>query len=240
MAVTTLQVLMPEMGESVAEGTVLEWRKREGDAVEADETVVEVSTDKVDAEVPAPAAGTVVRVLAAEGDTVRVGQVLAEIVPAGAGDRAGHDDLAGTDDDGGGPADGAEGGQVLEVTMPAMGESVAEGTVLEWAKRPGERVEADETIVEISTDKVDAEVPSPAAGTLAETLAEPGDTVSVGQVLARVRTGPAPANGAAAGGNDAASGSRPAGDGSTAAGNGASVATAPSHQGPDPDAHVSP
>src|SRR5215211_2064581 len=81
---TTVQVTLPQMGESVAEGTVLEWHKQEGDRVEADETIVEISTDKVDAEIPAPVAGTLVRRLAAEGDTVQSGTVIAEIAPGDA------------------------------------------------------------------------------------------------------------------------------------------------------------
>src|SRR5438105_7364619 len=83
-ASTTVQVTMPAMGDSVAEGTVLEWRKHEGDSVEVDETLVEISTDKVDAEVPSPASGTIVKIHAAEGDTVAVGALLAEIATNGA------------------------------------------------------------------------------------------------------------------------------------------------------------
>src|SRR3954470_9147611 len=180
---TTVEVVMPPMGDSVSEGSILEWHKQEGDEVSEDETLVEISTDKVDAEVPAPVAGTVVKIHAAEGDTVGVGSVLAEIAPGG---------------NGSGPAlesDEAEAsaGTVIEIEMPAMGESVSEGTILEWAKQPGDAVEVDETIVEISTDKVDAEVPAPSAGTLTEILADAGDTVTVGQVIARMTSG----NGAA-------------------------------------------
>ncbi|HEX4807084.1 MAG TPA: biotin/lipoyl-containing protein, partial [Conexibacter sp.] len=192
---TTTQVVMPQMGDSVAEGTILEWHKHEGERVEADETLVEISTDKVDAEVPAGVAGTVVRILAAEGDTVAVGSVLAEIAPAD--DAAANGDSPhGAAANGAGAApppaagqgDGAPGaGQTLEIVMPQMGESVTEGVVLEWHKAAGEPIAADETLVEISTDKVDAEVPAPAAGTVTELLVEPGDTVTVGQVLARMQ-----------------------------------------------------
>jgi len=164
------------MGESVSEGTVLEWHAAEGDQVSADETLVEISTDKVDAEVPAPASGTLVKIHAQEGDTVVVGAVLAEIDTAGAGASREAD------------APPAEDAKELEVVMPQMGESVTEGTVLEWHKQPGDAVAADETIVEISTDKVDAEVPAPSAGTITEILAAAGDTVEVGQVLARMTT----------------------------------------------------
>src|SRR5215213_10027268 len=202
---TTVQVVMPAMGDSVSEGTVLEWHKQEGDHVSEDETIVEISTDKVDAEVPAPAAGTVVKVHAAEGDTVTVGTLLAEIAPGDPGSEASAADGA----SGGGttpaappaarqapeeaaaPAEAAPApeGEAVEITMPAMGESVSEGVILEWAKQPGDPVAADETIVEISTDKVDAEVPSPAAGVMGEILAEPGDTVTVGQVIGRMTSG---------------------------------------------------
>ena len=174
---TTVEVTMPAMGDSVSEGTILEWRKQEGDRVSADEVLVEISTDKVDAEVPAPVTGTVVKVHAAEGDTIGVGSVLAEIAP---GDGAAPPAPAEEDDE--------AGGETLEIVMPAMGESVSEGTILEWAKQPGEEVAEDETIVEISTDKVDAEVPAPASGTIEEVLAQAGDTVTVGQVIARMTT----------------------------------------------------
>jgi 2-oxoglutarate decarboxylase len=182
---TTVEVTMPQMGDSVSEGTVLEWHKQEGDQVAEDEVLVEISTDKVDADVPSPAAGTVAKIHAAEGDTITVGAVLAEIAPG----------------NGAAPAPPAEpaaeepGGATVDIVMPAMGESVSEGTILEWAKQPGEAVEEDETVVEISTDKVDAQVPAPASGTIEEILAQAGDTVTVGQVIARMTTsnGAAPA-----------------------------------------------
>ncbi len=180
---TTVEVVMPAMGDSVSEGTVLEWHKREGDQVSEDETLVEISTDKVDAEVPAPATGTIVKVHAAEGDTVHVGAVLAEIATNGAAPAQAPEAE---------PEPQAEeepAGEAVEITMPAMGESVSEGVILEWAKQPGDAVEADETIVEISTDKVDAEVPAPASGVMEEILANPGDTVTVGQVIGRMKSG---------------------------------------------------
>src|SRR3954453_17297659 len=172
---TTVQVVMPAMGDSVSEGTVLEWHKQGGDHAPEDETIVEISTDKVDAEVPAPAAGTVVKVHAAEGDTVTVGAVLAEIATNGSAPESI-------------PAEEAA-GEAVEITMPAMGESVSEGVILEWAKQPGDPDEADETIVEISTDKVDAEVPAPASGVMEEIIAQAGETVTVGQVIGRMKAG---------------------------------------------------
>src|SRR3954451_929917 len=196
---TTVEVVMPPMGDSVSEGSILEWHKQEGDEVSEDETLVEISTDKVDAEVPAPIAGTVVKIHAAEGDTVGVGAVLAEIAPTN-GTPPGA-----VDEEDEAPA------AVVDITMPAMGESVAEGTILEWAKEPGDHVEEDETIVEISTDKVDAEGPPPAAGTLTEILAGAGDTVSVGQVIARMSSGNG-ASAAPAKAPEPTSAPRPAGD----------------------------
>src|SRR6478609_555904 len=196
---TTVEVVMPPMGDSVSEGSILEWHKQEGDEVSEDETLVEISTDKVDAEVPAPVSGTVVKIHAAEGDTVNVGSVLAEIAP---GDGAAPALEGDADEDEGDRPPGGDGGnggggggegKVIEIEMPQMGESVSEGTILEWAKAVGDSVAEDETLVEISTDKVDAEVPAPAAGTITELLAEAGDTVTVGQVIARMQSG----NGAA-------------------------------------------
>jgi multifunctional 2-oxoglutarate metabolism enzyme len=180
---TTVQVTLPGMGESVREGTVLEWHKQEGDPVAADETLVEVSTDKVDAEVPAPVAGTLSRIVAPEGETVAVGAVLAEIAPDG--------EASGPQADGSG-SDGAavQDASLLDIVTPGGGESVTEGTILEWAVQAGDRVEDGQTVVELSTDKVDMELAAPAAGTIAEILAEAGETVSVGQVIARMRPGP--------------------------------------------------
>src|SRR4051794_21393783 len=163
---TTVEVVMPPMGDSVSEGTILEWHKQEGDEVSEDETLVEISTDKVDAEVPSPVSGTVVKIHAAEGDTVGVGSVLAEIAPGENGTAPALEGDAGEDEDDAPPGGGDGGGKVIEIEMPAMGESVSEGTILEWSKAVGDSVDEDETLVEISTDKVDAEVPSPAAGTI--------------------------------------------------------------------------
>ncbi|HEV2770016.1 MAG TPA: 2-oxo acid dehydrogenase subunit E2, partial [Solirubrobacteraceae bacterium] len=203
---TTVEVVLPAMGESVTEGTGLEWHKQEGDRVTADETLVEVSTDKVDAEVPAPTAGTLVRIHAAEGDPVSVGAVLAEIQPGGNGRVAAAPDGIGrraTDPTATGEPEAAEAqapaappeevgdgaGQIVDIVTPGAGESVTEGTVLAWQVRPGDTVEVDQTLVEISTDKVDVELPSPGAGQITELMADEGQTVTVGQVIARLRTG---------------------------------------------------
>src|SRR5829696_6236682 len=187
---TSVQITMPQMGESVTEGTILGWLKQVGDRVEADEPLVEISTDKVDAEVPAPAAGTLVKILAEADETVQVGSVLGEIEP---------------DDGNGAPAaapeapetpDEAPKGEPVDVTFPEMGDSVAEGTVLEWRVKVGDSVAVDDPLVEISTDKVDAEVPSPVAGTIAEILVEADQTVPIGSVLCRITAGAGAASGA--------------------------------------------
>jgi len=184
----TVQITMPQMGESVTEGTVLEWRKQVGDRVELDEPLLDVSTDKVDTEIPSPAAGTLMRIAVEPDQTVAVGAVLGEIEageapesPVPAGDS---------------PEESTGSGEVVDVAFPEMGDSVAEGTVLEWRVAVGDVVAVDDPLVEVSTDKVDAEVPSPVAGTIAELLVEPDSSVDVGAVLCRIEPG---TDGAAAG-----------------------------------------
>ncbi|MDO5050032.1 MAG: 2-oxoglutarate dehydrogenase, E2 component, dihydrolipoamide succinyltransferase [Actinomycetaceae bacterium] len=205
-------VKMPALGESVTEGTVTEWLKQVGDTVEVDEPIVEVSTDKVDSEVPSPFAGVITQILVEEDETVEVGTVLALIGDEGEGDSGDapaaeeapaaepapvQEAPAPAQEAPAAPAGGA-GGETIEVTMPALGESVTEGTVTEWLKAVGDKVEADEPLLEVSTDKVDSEVPSPADGFLAEIKVEEDETVEVGTVIAVISTGepgsaPAPA-----------------------------------------------
>jgi pyruvate dehydrogenase E2 component (dihydrolipoyllysine-residue acetyltransferase) len=203
-------VTLPALGESVTEGTVTRWLKQVGDRVEADEPLLEVSTDKVDTEIPSPAAGVLLEIKASEDETIEVGAVLAvigdESEAGGEGD--GGDDHSGsaehaaepepsaeTDEEpakeaepapssGGSGSGGAASG--TEVTLPALGESVSEGTVSRWLKQVGDSVEADEPLLEISTDKVDTEIPSPASGTLLEIKVSEDETVEVGAVLAIV------------------------------------------------------
>ncbi len=203
------------MGDSVTEGTVLEWRKGEGDTVEADEAIVEISTDKVDAEVPAPAAGRVAKIYATAGDTVAVGALLAEISTNGGEDGARNstepsaaasplpvsaesppasveEAVAGAMVEAeGAAARAAAAGETIEIITPTGGESVTEGTIIEWAVKVGDSVKDGQTVVEISTDKVDMEIPAPASGTITEILAADGETVSVGQVIARMSAGAA-------------------------------------------------
>ena len=171
---------MPKMGESITEGTVITWHKQVGDSVELDETLLEIGTDKVDTEVPAVAAGTVAEILAQEGDVVPVGTVIAVISTEASAEAASPDPEPG-------PVEAAPShaeSQDVPVVMPKMGESITEGTVIAWHKKAGDAVELDETIAEIGTDKVDTELPSPAAGILKEILVGEGDTVEVGAPIA--------------------------------------------------------
>src|SRR3954454_2427741 len=194
---TTTQVTMPAMGESVTEGTVLEWHKQEGDHVEVDEVLVEISTDKVDAEVPSPAAGVLLKIHAPEGETIHVGALLAEIGSNGGAPPAKEAREGASGEFAQATSEALPKGvaEVIDIETPAGGESVTEGTILEWAVKVGDTVDDGQTVVEISTDKVDMELPAPAAGTITEILAEEGDTVTVGQVIARMALG---TNGASA------------------------------------------
>ena len=221
-------VAMPALGESVTEGTVTRWLKQEGEAVEVDEPLVEVSTDKVDTEIPSPAAGVLERIVVPEDETVEVGAELAVIGEASP--PSAHPDTAPrhaapavttpspptpspttpspttlssteVDDDRSPhplpqPPAPISGGSRKLVAMPVLGESVTEGTVTRWLKAVGDTVEVDEPLVEVSTDKVDTEIPSPVAGTVLEIVVAQDETVAVGAALAAVgdrETGSAPA-----------------------------------------------
>ncbi len=214
----SVEVVMPQMGESITEGTVSKWLKKVGEKVDKDEAVLEISTDKVDAEVPSPGAGTLLEIRHNEGETVEVGTVLAVIgaegeqpAAASAPEPAQAPEPAAAPAPAAAPveappaaakaavasapaaATAAASGAATEVVMPQMGESITEGTVSKWLKAVGDTIEKDEALLEISTDKVDAEVPSPAGGTLLEIKVNEGETAEVGSVLALVGS-----NGAAA------------------------------------------
>ncbi|OBF69965.1 2-oxoglutarate dehydrogenase, E2 component, dihydrolipoamide succinyltransferase [Mycobacterium sp. 852002-51613_SCH5001154] len=219
-------VQMPALGESVTEGTVTRWLKQEGDTVELDEPLVEVSTDKVDTEIPSPAAGVLTKIVAQEDDTVEVGGELAVIGDSAEGGSEGGGSQAApqapsqpepqaeaaqpepqaeaappaqSEPEPEAPAQpepepqpaaqSSGGGDATPVLMPELGESVAEGTVTRWLKKVGDSVQVDDALVEVSTDKVDTEIPSPVAGVLISITAEEDTTVPVGGELARIGSG---------------------------------------------------
>ncbi len=203
-----IDVVMPQMGESITEGTLTKWLKKPGDTVSRDEPLFEISTDKVDAEIPSPAAGTLGDIKVQEGDTVVVGTVVCAINDSGEAASAPPPqqesvtpaavETAAKDESIPAPAPPAA-GPGTEVLMPQMGESITEGTLTKWLKKIGDTVARDEPIFEISTDKVDAEIPSPIAGTLSEIRVQEGETVTINTVVAVIGGGAAaPAAAAAA------------------------------------------
>ena len=210
-------VPLPALGESVTEGTVSRWLKQVGDTVEVDEPIVEVSTDKVDTEIPSPAAGVILEIKVAEDEVAPVGAVLAVIGdPSEAGgstdtpaeptpaesppaESAPAENVPAAEADAEEPAapavaeapstdapapKAAGGGSGTEVKLPQLGESVTEGTISRWLKQVGDTVEADEPIVEVSTDKVDTEIPAPTGGVLLEIRVPEDQTAAVGAVIA--------------------------------------------------------
>ncbi len=200
------EVLMPMLGEGITEGTIVRWWKKPGDFVKKDETLLEISTDKVDSEIPSPHEGKVVEIKAQENETVAVNTVIAIIDAAAAGAEAREEAPR--------PAAAAKPAPVspppapapaqpkpapaspptaapspagaMEVEMPMLGEGITEGTIVRWWKKPGDFVKKDETLLEISTDKVDSEIPSPFEGTVLEILAAESQTVTVGSVIAKI------------------------------------------------------
>ncbi len=195
-AVQTIDVVTPAAGESVTEGTILEWHVKVGDYIKVDDTIVEISTDKVDVGLPSPGSGTVSEILVEEGETVTVGQVIARISVNGAAPAIPAAEPSPAPAAAQESAPAATATQTVDVLTPAAGESVTEGTILEWRVKVGDHIKVDDTIVEISTDKVDLELPAPASGTVSEILVEEGDTVTVGQLIARISlNGAAPAAG---------------------------------------------
>ncbi|HSO05050.1 MAG TPA: biotin/lipoyl-containing protein, partial [Candidatus Limnocylindrales bacterium] len=236
----SVTVTMPQLGESVTEGTVTRWLKQVGEEVRADEPLVEVSTDKVDTEIPAPASGVLLSIAAGEDETVAVGAPLGVIGAAGeapSGEApsapaapeaaapqapapaavsapaptpavaapparpavapaaaAAAAALGSVPPDPNPPRSGshAVAGTETPVVLPALGESVTEGTVTRWLKKVGDMVSADEPLLEVSTDKVDTELPAPSSGMLLEIRVSEDETAEVGQTLGVIGT-PAPA-----------------------------------------------
>ncbi|MGA0964651.1 MAG: 2-oxoglutarate dehydrogenase complex dihydrolipoyllysine-residue succinyltransferase [Paracoccaceae bacterium] len=171
------EVRVPTLGESVTEATVATWFKKPGDAVAQDEMLCELETDKVTVEVPSPAAGTLSDIVAAEGETVGVDALLANI-REGAGAAAPAPAVAPA------AALASDAGAAVDVMVPTLGESVSEATVSTWFKQVGDTVQQDEMLCELETDKVSVEVPAPASGTLTEIFAAEGATVAAGGKLA--------------------------------------------------------
>ena len=211
-------VVLPALGESVTEGTVTRWLKNVGDTVQADEGLLEISTDKVDTEIPSPVSGVIEEILVSEDETVEVGAILAKIGDGSGSASAGDAPAAKEPQAEAAPAAEtpaaeapaqvsepaqpetapeqavdtpapAASGDAKDVVLPELGESVTEGTVTRWLKQVGDDVAVDEPLLEISTDKVDTEIPSPVAGTLQEIVVGEDETVAVGAVLARIGSG---------------------------------------------------
>ncbi len=192
-----MDIIMPKMGESVSEGTIIKWYKQVGDKVKRDELIFEISTDKVDTEIPSPDSGVLSEIKVNEGDTVDVGTVVAildednkivsetsEIIPEEIRKPAKSESAKSEPEQ----KKISTSEKLLEIEMPKMGESVMEGTIIKWFKKVGEHIKLDEALFEISTDKVDTEVPSPVEGIVAEIMVAEQETVDVGTVVAKIST----------------------------------------------------
>ena len=201
----TFSVTMPALGESVTEGTVTRWLKKEGDQIAVDEPLLEVSTDKVDTEIPSPVAGVLQKIVVPVDSTVAVGAELAVIAESGSAAKPAGQTPAPVATPAPAPVvqapvvqTPAPAAPVVQapvavatagatiVAMPALGESVTEGTVTRWLKKVGDAVAADEALLEVSTDKVDTEIPSPVSGTVLSIDVPVDTTVAVGARLASI------------------------------------------------------
>jgi len=190
-----VDVVMPKMGESLQEGTIIKWLKKEGDKIERDEMILEISTDKVDTEVPSPQSGILTKILAQEEEVVEVGNKIAEIETDASAASSSTPEPAAQEAPADEPQQSApeednsdDAGEMQDLVMPKMGESLQEGTITKWLKNEGDTIERDEMILEISTDKVDTEVPSPVAGVLHKILVQEEETVEVGSVIGKIAT----------------------------------------------------
>ncbi len=197
-----MDIVMPKMGESVNEGTIIKWHKKVGDPIKQDEIIFEISTDKVDTEIPSSVSGVLSEILVNEGETVEVGTVVARIqtsdqptIQETKNEKPAVQEKSNVSEPEVAPvivenvnAKNSSSG-ILEIAMPKMGESVMEGTIIKWYKKVGDSVKKDETIFEISTDKVDTEIPSPESGTITEILVGEQETVEVGTIVAKLALG---------------------------------------------------
>ncbi|MDH7604700.1 MAG: 2-oxo acid dehydrogenase subunit E2 [Melioribacter sp.] len=167
------EIIMPQMGESITEGKIIKWHKKIGDIIKKDEIIYEITTDKVDTEIPSPYDGILTEIRVNENETAKVGTVVAVIET--------HDENE---------ADfntfEQKEKKIIDIVMPKMGESITSGTIIKWHKKVGEHVKRDEIILEISTDKVDTEIPSPVDGVVKEILYNENETVEVDTVIARI------------------------------------------------------
>ncbi|MBO9423313.1 2-oxoglutarate dehydrogenase complex dihydrolipoyllysine-residue succinyltransferase [Labrenzia sp. R4_1] len=209
------EIRVPTLGESVSEATIAQWFKKPGDAINQDEPLVELETDKVTVEVPAPASGTLESIVVKEGDTVEVGALLGQIAEGAGAAAAAPAASAPAPAKADAPAAKAE---LVDVVTPSAGESVTEAEVGEWSVKVGDTVKADDTLVELETDKAAQEVPAPVAGTVVKIAAETGATVEPGVLLCQID---------------------PSGAGAAAAAPAAASAPAPAAAAPAPSAGTS-
>ncbi len=178
------EIVMPQMGESITNGTITKWHKAVGDTIALDEILLDISTDKVESEIPSPVEGKVVEIKAEEGDTIDVGILIAVIDDDANASAEAPKSEEKTEQKP--QAQAQEGSELQEIVMPQMGESITNGTITKWHKQPGDMVEIDEILLDISTDKVESEIPSPVSGRLEEVFFEEGDTVDVGIKIASI------------------------------------------------------
>ncbi|MFT7074728.1 MAG: pyruvate dehydrogenase E2 component (dihydrolipoamide acetyltransferase) [Planctomycetota bacterium] len=200
-----IEFKLPDIGEGIAEGEIVQWLVEEGASVDEHQPIVEVMTDKATVEVPAPAAGTVTKFLAAEGDTVPVGDVIFHLDVGGAGSapaaapaaESSAESSAGSSAGAPAAAAPAPAGKLIEFKLPDIGEGIAEGEIVQWLVEEGASVEEHQPVVEVMTDKATVEVPAPAAGTIVKLLADEGATVPVGDVIFHLQSGAAAGGGSA-------------------------------------------